>query len=78
MAHTLGAAHALAGGLGDLLIPRLGLRMEETYNLNPRDNSPAGNSTVNMFIDSVNSDFKYAASVVTACVEYVKTPPIFS
>jgi hypothetical protein len=72
MAHALGAAHALAEGLGDLFIPGLGLRMEQTYDLNPRDNSPTENNVVNMFVDGASNGFKLAASVVTACAEYVK------
>jgi len=69
MAHALGAANALAGSLG------LPLQIEDAFPLHPRDNSTAGNNTVNMFIDSESGQFRYAASVVTACAEYVKSPP---
>ncbi|KUJ13378.1 uncharacterized protein LY89DRAFT_721403 [Mollisia scopiformis] len=68
MAFPLGAAHAPS--LGEWLIPGLSPRMDQAYtNLNTRDNSTTGNSTINMFIDAESSDYEYAASIVTACVD---------
>ncbi|KAL2070278.1 hypothetical protein VTL71DRAFT_13304 [Oculimacula yallundae] len=39
--------------------------------LHPRQNStaPASNDTINMFIDSQDKDWKYAASIVEACAD---------
>lgn len=37
--------------------------------LHPRQNGSAPESTVNMFVDSVGEDWKWAASIVEACAD---------
>lgn len=75
MSFAHGIAHAPVGVLGDWFSPGAdgpSARMVPPYNLIPRDNSTAAaNDTVNMFIDSVSDQFKYGASIVSACAEYV-------
>lgn len=70
---SLGLVAARAFHLGEALMPGLGPRMDQgSYQvLEARQNSTIGNSTVtvNMFIDSENSDYEYAASIITACVD---------
>ncbi|KAE9369692.1 hypothetical protein N431DRAFT_413964 [Stipitochalara longipes BDJ] len=69
MPFALGAAHAPS--VGDWLSPGLSPRLDQgSYHiLDARDNSTTANATVNMFIDSEGSDYEYAASIVTACVD---------
>jgi hypothetical protein len=75
MSFAHGIAHAPVGSLGDWFTPGASgpsPRMVSAYNLNPRDNSTTTvNNTVSMFLDSASDEFKYGASIVSACVEYV-------
>jgi hypothetical protein len=67
LAHV--AAHVPS--LGEWLNPGLSPRLDQgSYPiLNPRSNSTTGNDTVNMFLDSANSQYEYGASIITACVD---------
>lgn len=69
MALALGAAHVPS--LGDWLSPGLSPRMDTPAYpmLHARNNSSPANNTVNMFLDSIDGNFEYAASIVTACVD---------
>lgn len=69
MALALGAAQvpSLSNWLSPGLIPRMEM---PTYPiLHPRNDSSSANNTINMFLDSTNDKFEYAASIVTACVD---------
>jgi len=69
MAFAIGAAHAHS--LNGLFSPGLTPRFDQSASpiLDARDNSTTTNNTVNMFIDAQGSDYGYAASVITACVD---------
>lgn len=63
------AAHApglLNEWLGPALMPRVDQDVFPTIHAR---NTSTETDTVNLFIDSVNEDYEYAASIVTACVD---------
>lgn len=74
MAFAHGAANAPS--LGDWFSPGLSSGLSPRADpgpypiLNARNSSTTGNNTVNMFMDSIDDRFEYAASVVTACVDH--------
>jgi len=69
MAFAIGAAHAPS--LDSWLNPGLSPRVDQGVYpvLQARNGSTTANNTVNMFIDSTNSNYEYAASIITACVD---------
>jgi hypothetical protein len=71
MALAIGAAHApsLSGWLGPELSPRVDGVDQPRYPVVRARNSSTTGNTVNMFIDAQESDFAYAASIVTACAD---------
>ena len=69
MAFAVGVAHApsLDGWLTSGLSPRMDHGKYPV--LIARNELTTRNNTVNLFIDSVDPDYEYAASVITACAD---------